>query len=393
MSADFTTAATWGGSTTENLEEVEEENTKKRNDGDETDGSTTSDEDDAYPSDGIIQVEEEEEEEDDQSDRETYTVDEDELRKQGPCVRPPIIETLGTRAKGKKKKPDNLDGHVQPRFNAWGSGASMPKGAKPAAKGWSRPIGKGSKKERKLRQENYRSPEDIVREEGNLEILAGLQRQLETTTALCHSLLRDQQALNQMVQGGGLGSPGVLTAGSPYRPPYYADPVSQLTQQKLQFSLQHCQSQMHQQHIEVVQLQCQMAALMDPARASRDVSSEDFRNPYASHSLHNPFRLPSPSYPSPVSQSQMFTQHTPGFSLSPVFPSGFSMGAEGGRCRSNSQEGGREVWGKTSAEKKKSLNKGTDTGDEFKRFAVKPTIPDEDVPKLNLEEILNSKKK
>ncbi|XP_064636213.1 pericentriolar material 1 protein-like isoform X3 [Lineus longissimus] len=396
MSADFTTAATWGGSTTENLEEVEERNKKKRNnDDDDTDSSTTSEEDDAYPSDGIIQVEEEEEE-DDNSEHETYIINEDELGTQGPCVRPPVIESLGARAKGKKGKPDNLDGRVKPRFNAWGSGTSLPKGAKPApgVKSWSRPVGKVGKQERKLRQENYRSPEDIVREEGNIELLSGLQRQLETTTALCHSLLRDQQALNQVVQSGGLNTPGVLTAGSPYRAPYY-DPVSQLNQQQLQFSLQQCQQQMYQQHIEMMQLQQQMAALLQPAdstRSNREQNDEDFRNPYASHSLRNPFRMPSPSYPSPTSQTQMFAQHTPGFSLSPVFPTGFGLGAEGARNTSSSQEGGREIWVNTSGNKK-ALSKGTDTGDKFKRYPVKPTIPDEDVPKLNLEEILNSKKK
>jgi pericentriolar material 1 protein len=95
------TMATWGGSTAGNLESIEEGERRIMHENEE-------EEDDAYPSDGVVQVEEEEEANGD-SDRDTYTIEDEDYssaarrdnRHQQRCmVQPPVVEAVRARQRG-----------------------------------------------------------------------------------------------------------------------------------------------------------------------------------------------------------------------------------------------------------------------------------------------------
>ncbi|KAH9492368.1 hypothetical protein Btru_026373 [Bulinus truncatus] len=134
------TMATWGGSTIDNLENItEDEDNQKRND------RVDRDEDDGYPSDGIVQVEEEEEEND--SDNETYTIEAD--AKQRRSLRKGINNS-GARPKtsrGRQSFPQPIYGD---------------KTLKETSR--KQLNGQRVQRESKLRQENYRSSQELMPE-------------------------------------------------------------------------------------------------------------------------------------------------------------------------------------------------------------------------------------
>ncbi|XP_074651990.1 pericentriolar material 1 protein-like isoform X3 [Tubulanus polymorphus] len=423
-SGEVTTMATWGGSTTENIEENDETNAakKKKKDDDDDDDDTSSssssdtekdddDDDDAYPSDGVVQVEEEEEEagQEGQSDHDTYTIDDNQAKRR--AINMPMISASNSKKKvasshkfkSPKQSPNSqaaANGHTG--YNAWAPGNGI------YVKGWPKFSKKGRKG--RLRQENYRSPEEIINEEGN-PVIAALKQQLNETNAVCEKLMADQQNLNQLLGQANITSqPGFnMTAGSPYRPypDVMAQYTNQLTQQQLMFTLAQCQRQLYTQQLEMGQLQQQIQTLSSPN--SQHVE-QDFR--------FQPFLAATSPACSPMFPASMFGTLTPHGNLPPTARANFSSvgqqteGGSGGRKKPSPKRRDQT----TTTDDKRSPSAGRHTQTERDYFntvrskgrpsldgefrsvpVVTRTIEDimneDDIPKLNLEEILNSGKK
>ncbi|XP_041358964.1 pericentriolar material 1 protein-like isoform X2 [Gigantopelta aegis] len=218
------TMATWGGSTVDNLGSItEDEDGNDRN------------EDDGYPSDGIVQVEEEEEEQD--SENGTYTIEEDARKRRSE------------RAMRSMERPKTARGRTQgyPQPIRKQIDSTRPKQiARPQKK-----KGKG-KKVSKTKQENYRSPEEIVNEAEQSpkgQTLAVLQQQLERMSHMCQALLLDQQNISQanssLSSSGMLLSPTAMARGN-----LVPDMLQQQIQQQ-QMMMCQCYQQLSMQQMEI----------------------------------------------------------------------------------------------------------------------------------------------
>lgn len=242
------TMATWGGSTVDNLESITEDDAAQDNDEDAED-------DDAYPIDGILQVEEEEEE--NQSDNETYTVD-DDMRQMGQAgIRTKSAVKEVPIRRGKRSFPRSRRQANTTDFNKW------------------------SRSGRKIKQENYRSAQDIVQEDedqvSNKSAIEELQRKLEETSLLCQSLLGDHQSSTLLGRKSAAGHSQLHLQ-------------QQLQQQQLMMSLNQCYQQISMQQMEMQNMQRQMQSLLYQL-ASCDVNESGFASDLRvrpSSSLYSP---------------------------------------------------------------------------------------------------------
>ncbi|XP_070552846.1 pericentriolar material 1 protein-like isoform X5 [Ptychodera flava] len=331
MSADVTTQATWGGSTT-HLSDIDDEEV-----------------DDGYPSDGIVQVEEEEEQED-TSDHDTYTIEADYRHR----LRRPQTSSEIVTSQQKKRKLMNEDEPTSRRpFSA---------GDRVYHSRW--PF-MGSIRPTRQQQENVRSAEELIQEDQKREDpkdtqsqlllwqCQQLQQQLNTSTSLCHSLIRDMQSLTTLVQSSQTGNPSSMGYGAVPATPYGISPTSpptpfnpppspfnetmhsynmQLQQQQLMLNLNQAYNQLYAQQLEIRALQehfqqlstrdnenqnnstagsLRMPHSLDESRAS---SRPQFANqgvsPYArAHSsLNSQFNL-TPQFPATFSYPSTYANH------------------------------------------------------------------------------------
>nr|XP_006820342.1 PREDICTED: pericentriolar material 1 protein-like [Saccoglossus kowalevskii] len=320
MSADVTTQATWGGSTT-HMSDMDDEDEE--------------DVDDGYPSDGIVQVEEEEEQEG-SSDHDTYTIEADYRHRSRRPLTPPDLTFI--RNKKRKHEEDDPTNRRPYRPNNLFS---------------SRRAFNTSRMSGSARQENVRSAEELIREderrrnptETERQLLLWqcqqLQQQLNTSTNLCHTLLRDQQSIIHLLGNNNptfssIGGPYTLptptgTSPSPFTPtsPYGGDSLSnynfQLQQQQLLLNINHAYNQLYQQQLEIRALQEHFQQLTTRDNHNHNNSAlDDLRygeydsdrpSLFASH-FQSPHRLTTFNPPYATMNST--------FNLSPQFPSTFS---------------------------------------------------------------------
>ncbi|XP_077983903.1 pericentriolar material 1 protein-like isoform X6 [Glandiceps talaboti] len=325
MSVDVTTQATWGGSTT-HMSDIDDDEV-----------------DDGYPSDGIVQVEEEEEQED-TSDHDTYTIEADYRHRLRRPQTPPQIAMSRTK---KRKIGDEMTEEAMSR-RAFRTANRVYNTRWPFTQ---------SPSTSRRQQENVRSAEELIREnerkedptEAERQLLLWqcqqLQQQLNNSTNLCHSLLRDQQSLVHLMQGhnSSLGYPTSTPYGispssptTPFIPPppsaAYGDPMQnynlQIQHQQLMLNLNQAYNQLYAQQYEIRALQEHFQQL-----STRDSVNENHNN----STLGDP-RLRSEfddTRQTGLNRSQFASaglspwerQHAPlnsTFNLAPQFPSTFS---------------------------------------------------------------------
>lgn len=177
------TMATWGGSTVDNLENItEDEDGQERN---ERPDREDDEEDDGYPSDGIVQVEEEEEEND--SDNGTYTIEAD-ARQRRNLRKVPSEASGGMGIGARPKTSRGRKSYPQPSY-----GDKNVKKFPRKQKTSKRP--KGNQREYRLRQENFRSAEELIEEDESTKVqdsewFQEIQERLRTLSSSVEILLR-----------------------------------------------------------------------------------------------------------------------------------------------------------------------------------------------------------
>uniref|UniRef100_K1R4A2 Pericentriolar material 1 protein n=1 Tax=Magallana gigas TaxID=29159 RepID=K1R4A2_MAGGI len=382
-SADAT-MATWGGSTVDNLESITEDDDGQR-------GGTNmeEEEDDGFPSDGILQVEEEEEEND--SDNNTYTIENDVRQRR---------QARQQQRKKRKAKPQTF-----PR-------SRDARGARPK-----------SYRSSRVRQENYRAPEDIIQDdEENPTPMSSpgggaydnLQQQLERTASLCQNLLSTQSG-GMMQQPNAAGTPG-LGLGFPYPNALQ----QQLQQQQLMLTLNQCLQQITMQQLEMQNMQRQMQNLsllyepvdLDPSLPALQAPPEEplrYRShtslpsgldsrgltPNASGGFNFQPRLSARSFPSRSNENLLLGEAVGGEGIREVFASDVAdqsnveQHRRGVRNKSSSvgqYSADRSVKRKTSSMSDRSRRQNSQA--QQTSFSESPDV----VPPLNLQEILRRKK-
>ncbi|XP_033631424.1 pericentriolar material 1 protein-like isoform X2 [Asterias rubens] len=240
-SADVTAAASWGGSTQQSEDE----------------------EDDAYPSDGILQVEEEEEQEQSLAGTtSTYTIDDEYCL---PNRRPNSYPGQRMMTNGPPTTMD-LEAMHGIRYPKWATEQKLRASAE------------------SKRQQNLQAADELMAEasggfESNGNFYMGqvhqLQQQLQNSIGLCQSLMRDQQVMNNMLQGsmsGGFnGMQGPVPAHTPTTPtPTNGDPRMmnmmndynmRLQHQQLQLNMNHSYNQLYQQQQEMERMRTEGPAV------------------------------------------------------------------------------------------------------------------------------------
>ncbi|XP_055958711.1 pericentriolar material 1 protein isoform X2 [Patella vulgata] len=293
-SADAT-MATWGGSTVDNLENITE---TRDGDGD----NNNDDDDDAYLSDGIVQVEEEEEEND--SDNNTYTIEADARQRRAARTKPSPTPDV----RPKTRKTASFPRALAVREEASGSQRAKPQKKRPARK---------TRLQRRSKQENYRSAEEIVRdvETGDSSRLDAIQQQVEQTFLL----LQEQQQNNTLQSatspnisgvsmGNGMRQGGLLPAEMLQQ---------QMYQQQMMMSMNQCYQQLNIQQIEMQNLQHQLQQISLYLTDTHQTQNQaDELTPVASSSTTIP---PSPNF------SHQSTARQTSFTLNPHFPASFSQ--------------------------------------------------------------------
>ncbi|XP_071787305.1 pericentriolar material 1 protein-like isoform X2 [Asterias amurensis] len=253
-SADVTAAASWGGSTQQSEDE----------------------EDDAYPSDGILQVEEEEEQEQSLAGTtSTYTID-DEYHL--PNRRPNSYPGQRMMTNGPPTTMD-LEAMHGIRYPKWATEQKLRASAE------------------SKRQQNLQAADELMAEasggfESNGNFYMGqvhhLQQQLQNSIGLCQSLMRDQQVMNNMLQGsmsGGFnGMQGPVPAHTPTTPtPTNGDPRMmtmmndynmRLQHQQLQLNMNHSYNQLYQQQQEMERMRAEGPAVGGSGPSSRPFGFE-----------------------------------------------------------------------------------------------------------------------
>ncbi|CAH1776394.1 unnamed protein product [Owenia fusiformis] len=295
VSGDMT-MATWGGSTVQDLEEIDEDENAS-GDGGELEED---EEDDGYPSDGIVQVEEEEEAA--ESDNGTYIIGEDYRQHLRAMHLPiPVVEE---RSPPGQSRP-TIDPQ-DPRMN------SLP--------GFTR------------NQLGSRGQPGVEE----------LQHQLAGVNALCQSLIKEQEQLNRVLQGGTSDTSVHQGMVSDLASTYQA----QLGQQQMLLSLNQVYSQLHSQQAEMQALQYQLYSVLGREEADEEGAGGDrpdsrYRRPESGMSrpdsaayMHRygpspmPYGMPYGA-PSPVGPYLRPSSASGGFNFNPQFPYGFQTGSPG----------------------------------------------------------------
>lgn len=197
------TMATWGGSTAGNLESIEEGEGGSA-------AQRMEEEDDAYPSDGVVQVEEEEEA-NGESDRDTYTIEDDDYsaaaRRQQ--VEPPIVEAGEEGRRGQARRRGAPFQRSAYAYNYWASDNQV----------------LNNRSKRRRRRKVLSAEDNPILYKMQQEI-ASLRSQMEAFTT--------QQA-----------SPAASSEGLQHQ-------CSQLQQQQLLIGLNHCYYQLLHQHHQLI---------------------------------------------------------------------------------------------------------------------------------------------
>ncbi|XP_005091182.1 pericentriolar material 1 protein isoform X2 [Aplysia californica] len=238
------TMATWGGSTVDNLENItEDEDGQERNDrvnGDE-DGV-----DDGYPSDGIVQVEEEEEEND--SDNGTYTIEADARHRKS--LRKGASMGIGARPKTSRGRQT----FPQPSYNDRNT-------KKPQRKESNRKSQRRNR-EAKLRQENYRSAEEIMQDDEvkgkSGEWFRVVEDRLSNLSGSVEALLRKSESENRQLSVS-LSQENAPQGGSLLNP--VQEQMLQLQNQSMMLSFGQLVQSLSRQQVDMQQLQQQMQML------------------------------------------------------------------------------------------------------------------------------------
>ncbi|XP_046569046.1 pericentriolar material 1 protein-like isoform X4 [Haliotis rubra] len=325
-SADAT-MATWGGSTVDNLGSITE-------DEDGNDPEAGQDDDDGYPSDGIVQVEEEEEENDSDG---TYTIEDDarqrrserSRRSKHQSARPKLTKASVIAAGG---------GHGCPRPMRKQEESVRPKQPTRVQK----KKGKLVKRDVRVKQENYRSAEEIVQEEEQSgQSLGMLQQQLERTSQMCQALLLDQQSASP---SQGMMSPSgfsVPMRGGNLMPDMMQQ---QIQQQQLMLCLNQCYQQLGVQQVEMQNIQQQLHGLSlqvtdscpQPSLPVDDDRENQRPSPLQSSRLNTPMTTSFSTIPNSSASINMHTTRQTTFTLNPHFPSNFSYTRHPGGRQPNS---------------------------------------------------------
>ncbi|XP_071088447.1 pericentriolar material 1 protein-like isoform X2 [Haliotis cracherodii] len=324
-SADAT-MATWGGSTVDNLGSITE-------DEDGNDPEAGQEDDDGYPSDGIVQVEEEEEENDSDG---TYTIEDDARQRRSErshrskqqSARPKLTKASVIAAGG---------GHGCPRPMRKQEESVRPKQATRVQK----KKGKLGKRDVRVKQENYRSAEEIVQEEEQSgQSLGMLQQQLERTSQMCQALLLDQQSASP---SQGMMSPSgfsVPMRGGNLMPDMLQQ---QIQQQQLMLCLNQCYQQLGVQQVEMQNIQQQLQGLTlqvtDSCPQSNPQINDGQENqrpsPSQTSRLTTPMTTSFSTIPNSTASINMHSSRQTTFTLNPHFPSNFSFTRHPGGRQAN----------------------------------------------------------